>query len=153
MGIKKDCLPHEITIYHKLGEVNKIAKFHPTIIKLVRLEQRIAISQKLKGQSTYDTFKIYIDTCNSVAYWQNNRRTYLSRHTFKSLSQEEQQNYWTISEGDYIITKAIDDSEFSMNIEELKKAMRVYTVNAFVPVYDKKGLHHWEVSGRGKILE
>ena len=147
MGIKKSSLPHEATLFHRDGE-----SYTAFYFKYVRFEQRIAVMQKTRGQASYDTFKVFIDPKNSVVFGDSGRKKYLPCHTYKHLAEPEKNEYWTIEEGDYLAAEHVDAGLWA-DIRELKKKMRVYTVNSFVPVYEKRGLHHWEVSGRGKILE
>lgn len=154
MGINYKMLTQKVAIFNKIGEKENREEYHISILDKVKLEERIAISHTAEGQAAFDSFKLYIDAKYSKAFYKNSKRLFMHSYAFKDLIPERRAGFWTVNEGDYIVSDIPND--FSLengNIENLKRICKVYTINAFVPVYAAEGIHHWEVSGRGKILE
>ena len=153
MSISKSCLPHSITVFHKIGESGKTATYHKTKITNVRFDGRFAVSQKISGEKSLETFRAVIDPKTSVATGAFGRREYMPSEIFKSLPESERENYWTVCEGDYIFPCVLSAEDSEKSVTLLKNKMRVFTVNSFSVQYDSYGIHHLEVSGRGKLLE
>ena len=57
MSITKNCLPREMTIFHKIGETDGVATYHKTYIKNVRLDERLAVNQNNTGEKTLEDFQ------------------------------------------------------------------------------------------------
>lgn len=153
MPIGTMCLPRTITVFHRLGEVGGVATYHKTVITGVRFDERLAITQKEIGEKSIETFKAFIDIVKSSAEGNFGLQDYISSEVFPNLSEEERDGYWTVAEGDYIIPSALSQEDLTKSVTLLKNKMRVFTVNALSVQYDSRGIHHLEVSGRGKLLE
>lgn len=147
MPIGKDCLPQKITVFHRLGETDGVARYHKTVLSDVRIEERLAINQTLSGERSIETFKAFIDV------EKQNGPKFVDAKAFSEFSEEERDGFWTVSEGDYILPAALTSDDAEKSVTLLKSKMRVFTVNAFSALYDSRGIHHLEVSGRGKLLE
>ena len=153
MSITKNCLPREMTIFHKIGETDGVATYHKTYIKNVRLDEILAVNQNNTGEKTLETFRAFIDLKSSIATDGQNRQTYISSEIFQTLSSSEREGYWTVCEGDYVFPLILSAEDAAKSVTILKNKMRVFTVNSFSVQYDSHGIHHLEVSGRGKLLE
>ncbi len=153
MSITKRCMPHGITVFHRMGESGRVASYHKTFISGVRLEQRLAVSQKKIGESSLETFKAIIDVKMSKAYYGSKTRKYLSSDDFAELKSPNTDSFWTVSEGDYIFPQILTSEDSAESVTLLKNKMRVFTVNSVSEQYGQGGIHHLEVSGRGKLLE
>ena len=153
MSIGKICLPRKMTVFHRLGETNGVATYHKTVVYGIRFDERLAITQKNIGEKSIETFKAFIDMKNSKAEGGNGARNYISSEIFSSLSESERDDYWTVAEGDYIIPSVLSEEDLTTSVTLLKNKMRVFTVNSLSVQYDSRGIHHLEVSGRGKLLE
>lgn len=153
MPIGKTCLPQKITLFHRLGETDGVATYHKTVISGVRLDERLAVSQTAVGERSIETFKAFIDIRNSAAEGGGSVRKYIAAEKFKSLSESERNGYWTVAEGDYLFSGVLTAVDAQKSVTLLKNKMRVFTVNALSVLCDSRGIHHLEVSGRGKLLE
>lgn len=147
MPIGKDCLPQKITVFHRLGETDGVARYHKTVLSDVRIDERLAITQTLSGERSIETFKAFIDVEKQSG------PKFVDAETFSELPEDERDGFWTVAEGDYILPAALMQEDAEKSVTLLKNKMRVFTVNSFSALYNSRGIHHLEVSGRGKLLE
>lgn len=153
MGITNKCLPHGITVFHKERERDGTTVYNKTYIIYTRIDERLAISQNNMGEKSLETFRATIDIEKSIAFGEVAVKKYISPYIFSKLSYYDKEYTWTITEGDYIFPCILIGGETQMSVTELRKKMRVFTVNSLSEQYNSRGLHHLEVSGRGKLLE
>ncbi len=136
------------------GEENGSARYIPVMLHNVRIEERRAQRQEKRGQSSLETFVLYFDMSRSYAENEEGERlTYIPEFVWQRLDDCGRRRYFTFALGDKVfpvISKAEADA---MGIPETLRRLEPYTVNSTVPCYTSKGLHHLEVSGRGRIFE
>ena len=97
---------------------------------------------------------VYFDMNYSYAESEEGERlTYLPEFVWKRLGEGEKRRYFTFGLGDRIFPVMSKADAEAMGIRETLGRLESYTVNSVVPCYTASGLHHLEVSGRGRIFE
>ncbi len=118
-----------VTIFNRLGENEEgKAKYKSCVFRNVYIETKHAANPVYSGERNNDNFRLYLFT----------DRGYLPPESFR----ESPQGHWTLEPGDLLamgIHKEVPANPFRMN-----------TINVF---YARDKFHHWEVSGRGQLLE
>lgn len=118
-----------VTIFNRLGEdENGNAQYKPCIFRNVYIESKHASNPVYSGERNNDNFRLYLFT----------DRGYLPREQFLASPG----NHWTLEPGDLLAR--------GIHKEIPKNPFRINTINVF---YARDKFHHWEVSGRGLLLE
>ena len=118
-----------VTIFNRLGEdENGIAQYKICIFRNVRMETKTAANPVYSGERNNNNFRLYLFT----------DRGYLPPEEFL----KSPNLHWTLAPGDLLAV--------GVHGEIPKNPYRINTINA---LYSEKGFHHWEVSGRGRLLE
>ena len=118
-----------VTIFNRLGENGQgEGLYKASVFRNAYIETKRAANPVYSGERNNDNFRLYLFT----------DRGYLDKDEF--LASPE--GHWTLAPGD-LLAKGIHS-------ELPKRPFRINTVNAF---FAKDRFHHWEVSGRGQLLE
>ena len=136
MALSKELLCHTVTVFNRLEDDDGTERLRGIWLKNVRIEQRIGIFQQKDGQFSHDTFKHFADP-----------------EITEACRVDTKLEYWTFAEGDYLIPKEVSLLQEDEELDDIRKYEQVFVINSVNPVYAGKRLHHWEVSGRGRILE
>lgn len=153
MALSKELLCHTVTIFNRLEDDDGTELFRGVWLKNVRIEQRIGIFQQKDGQFSHDTFKLFADPKVTEACRVNTNLEYRNKQHFMSFPFSDKMTYWTFAEGDYLVPEEVPLSLEDEGLDDIRKYEQVFVINSVNPVYAGKMLHHWEVSGRGRILE
>ncbi len=118
-----------VTIFNRLGEdENGKGIYKPCVFRNVYIETKHAANPVYSGERNNDNFRLYLFT----------DRGYLPKEEF----QKSPAGHWTLEPGDLLalgIHRTIPTNPYRLN-----------TINVF---YARDKFHHWEVSGRGQLLE
>ncbi len=118
-----------VTIFNRLGEDEEgNARYKACVFRNVYIETKVAANPVYSGERNNNNFRLYLFT----------ERGYLPREDFL----RNPEGHWTLHPGDLLTT----------GIHEIppENPYRINTINVF---YAKEKFHHWEVSGRGQLLE
>lgn len=118
-----------VTIFNRLGEdEGGNARYKTCVFRNAYIETKLAANPVYSGERNNNNFRLYLFT----------ERGYLPPETFS----EDPAGHWTLQPGDLL----------ALGIHEVPPAdaYRINTINVF---YAREQFHHWEVSGRGQLLE
>lgn len=102
-------MPHTITLFNYVGEVNGEATFNKTIIRGVMIDENFGARQSMQGLSADDTAALYIFDVNASAESEEGfEREYLSHAEWQE--NEAKSMYWTLCEKDYFVMGETDVS-------------------------------------------
>ena len=119
-----------VTIFNRLGEdENGEALYKPCVFRNVRIETKTASNPVNSGERDNDNFHLFLFTDDG----------YLPPEEF---TEETQHGHWTLAPGDLLAEGICTEPP-----------ARPYRINTVVPCYAGDRFHHWEVKGRGQILE
>ncbi len=118
-----------VTIFNCLGE-NQEGKmqYKTSVFRNVYIETKHAANPVYSGERNNDNFRLYLFT----------DKGYLPKDDFLA----DPQTHWTLEPGDFLA--------LGIHNQVPKFPYRINTVNVF---YAQDKFHHWEVSGRGQLLE
>lgn len=153
MVLFRDLLFQSVTVFNRTDEVCGVEKFRAVVLKNVRMEERTGVFQRQEGLASHDTFKLFADREHTEAFCGEKKLEYLDKRLYSAMIPSSKDNYWTFAEGDYLVPKALEPAWAEFTMDQIKQHVQVYTVNAITPVFAGGKFHHWEVSGRGRILE
>lgn len=118
-----------VTLFNRMGEdAQGKGIYKPCVFRNVYIETKHAANPVYSGERNNDNFRLYLFT----------NQGYLPKEEFLASPA----NHWTLEPGDLLalgIHQEIPPSPFRIN-----------TINVF---YARDQFHHWEVSGRGLLLE
>jgi len=147
-------LGNKALLNRKSGEGNGGVIYTPVTLYNVRVEERQAQRQEKRGQSSLETFKLFFDMTRSYAESEAGERLgYIPEFVWDRLGEDARKNYFTFGLGDRVFPVLSKEDADALGIPETLRRLSSYTVNSVVPCYTSKGLHHLEVSGRGRIFE
>lgn len=153
MTLPKELLCHAVTVFNRVNPAGGGEDFRYAVLRNVRIEQRIGVTQKKEGQFPHDTFKLFADQKHTEAYRGSDKLSYMEKTIFRRLKGEAQEGLWTFAEGDYLVPKELVPGWDAYGIDDLRDYEQVFVIHSIVPVYSDGEFHHWEVSGRGRIIE
>ena len=153
MALSKELLCHTVTVFNRLEDDDGTERLRGIWLKNVRIEQRIGIFQQKDGQFSHDTFKLFADPEITEACRVDTKLEYWEKQSFSYSPFSFKMTHWTFAEGDYLIPKEVSLLQEDEELDDIRKNEQVFVINSVNPVYAGKRLHHWEVSGRGRILE
>lgn len=118
-----------VTIFNRLGEDEQgNGRYKASVFRDVYIETKIAANPVYSGERNNNNFRLYLFT----------DKGYLPGDEFR----ESPENHWTLEPGDFLA--------MGIHQELPKNPYRMNTINAF---FARDQFHHWEVSGRGQLLE
>lgn len=118
-----------VTIFNRLGEDETgTARYKASVFRNVYIETKHAANPVYSGERNNDNFRLYLFT----------DRGYLPHDEFR----KDPENHWTLEPGDLLA--------LGIHPTPPKNPYRLNTINVF---YARDRFHHWEVSGRGQLLE
>jgi len=118
-----------VTVFNRLGEDEQGKGIYKAcVFRNVYIETKAAANPVYSGERNNDNFRLYLFT----------DRGYLEKEEFL----RSPEGHWTLAPGD-LLAKGIH-SEIPL------RPYRINTINVF---YAQDKFHHWEVSGRGHLLE
>lgn len=131
----KRMLPHTVTLYNYIGEVDDRAHYQPTVIRHCYAPLKVGVVASNPGRRSSDSGDLYIFDGRSKAYSPDgSARTYLPHD--KWMASEEKDKYWTLSDDGKDFYKVTDrDDEVSIRSFSHKVA-------------GTKRMFHFEVRGK-----
>ena len=118
-----------VTIFNRLGEDEQgNEQYKSTVFRNVYIETKHASNPVYSGERNNDNFRLYLFT----------DRGYLPPEEFR----ETPNGHWTLEAGDFLA--------LGIHNQLPRHPYRMNTINVF---YAQDKFHHWEVSGRGQLLE
>ena len=122
-------MPVTVTVFNRLGEDEEgKGIYKPVVFRNVKIETKRAANPVYSGERNNDNFRLYLFT----------DRGYLPRDKFL----KSPHSHWTLAPGDLLAE--------GIHKEIPRHPYRLNTINVF---YAGDKFHHWEVSGRGQLLE
>lgn len=118
-----------VTIFNRLGENESgTAEYKVCVFRNVYIETKRAANPVYSGERNNDNFRLYLFT----------DRGYLPPEQFR----QSPEGHWTLEAGDLL----------ALGIHKDIPA-RPFRINTINPFYSGDRFHHWELSGRGQLLE
>ena len=118
-----------VTIFNRLGEDEEgKGRYKPCVFRNVYIETKEAANPVYSGERNNNNFRLYLFT----------DRGYLPKEEFL----KSPHSHWTLAPGDLLA--------LGIHRDLPKNPFRINTINIF---YAQNKFHHWEVSGRGQLLE
>ena len=118
-----------VTIFNRLGEDEYgEMTYAPRVFRDVWMQTKTASNPVNSGERDNDNFLLFIFSDDG----------YLPPEQFR----DNPTGHWTLAPGDPV----------AEGIAQTLPA-RPFRINTINPCYTKKGFHHWEVRGRGQIME
>ena len=118
-----------VTIFNRLGEDEQgNGIYKPCVFRNVYIETKTAANPVYSGERNNDNFRLYLFT----------NRGYLPKDEFL----KSPHSHWTLAPGDLLVKGIHRDLP--------RRHYRINTINEF---HARDKFHHWEVSGRGQLLE
>lgn len=118
-----------VTIFNRLGEDENGEGIYKTcVFRNTYIETKSAANPVYSGERNNDNFRLYLFT----------DKGYLPPDEFR----QSPTGAWTLAPGDLLA--------LGIHNEIPKRPYRINTINVF---HSKNKFHHWEVSGRGHLLE
>lgn len=98
----KSMVPHTVTIFNSIGEIDGKEKYVKTILRNVQCDENFGVNQSLRGHNSDDTAALYIFDSNVKAQSvEGFEKSYITPAQW--VKEFFKEPYWTLSENDYFI--------------------------------------------------
>ena len=150
--IKPGLMPHTVTLYNvfKSPITGKLSFFRTFLRRTRIMHSSSAVNVESLGWTRVVTAGLLVDPKTTQAYRHGTKgvkiqKKFLDVPEWNALDDVKKEQFWTLREGDYVVTSG-ECQLVPVNAAEFK-AVDARQIHSIKPVINKDGsLHHWELS-------